>query len=209
MPPVTKESVEKSKKKKKKLEDLNESTEVRSEVLNTEQTPTTDNLKKKKRKSKDVVENEIVSESSKGNVENNVEISKKKRKTENIAENGQLQTDCNQVNTMESKKRKLKESTIENEIPKEKMKDEINQDEHQKQQDSDTSFAFCFKERILAIMSSKKNISVDKLQKKVLNTYQKVTGIEPNAKVIKKFRKHLKKISNVEVTDGSVKLIDS
>ncbi|XP_057667747.1 cell growth-regulating nucleolar protein [Diorhabda carinulata] len=64
---------------------------------------------------------------------------------------------------------------------------------------------FDFQAQIIRILEKKTLISLNKLQKKVINAHLKYSGeVETNPKIIKRFNKSLKKISNIEIVDNCV-----
>lgn len=103
-----------------------------------------------------------------------------------------------------------------NDVPKKKKKknDEaeeqlINSEETQPSDES-PSERFSFQAKILDILMEKGNISLRKLEKKVINAYLKYlqeTQVTP--KLVKKFNKKLKKIPNIEISDDRVSLIQN
>ncbi|KAF7286043.1 uncharacterized protein LOC143199040 [Rhynchophorus ferrugineus] len=122
-----------------------------------------------------------------------VAIVKKKRKLEN-SETSMIQDDEN----MKENKKKQKDSNSENGIPMDNTIETIKQNE-------EVSVKFDFKQKILEIVTKKGEISIKKLQKKVLKSYSNfIGGIDDDQNAVKKFNKKLKKISSIKIENESV-----
>ncbi|XP_066148522.1 cell growth-regulating nucleolar protein [Euwallacea fornicatus] len=68
---------------------------------------------------------------------------------------------------------------------------------------------FKYKEKVLEILAEKQDISLKKLQKKILKQYINTTGLSDcEEKVVKKLNKKLSKIPNISIEDDRVKLLN-
>jgi len=113
-------------------------------------------------------------------------------------------------NNTKTKEKKSKKSLAEDTKNSEEKKTEngiSNNDGPVSDEHQENSSKFFYEGKILEILKTKNSMSLKKLQKKVLGAYQKVTGAEPTEKVIKKFNKHLKKISGIELSENTVTFI--
>jgi len=132
------------------------------------------------------------------NVSTEVETLKKKRKSEtkdaDIIENGG--TPKKKAKNNENEESTLEENTVTN---GEVTNDTLN--------DSEASKKFSFEEKVLEVLKAKNNITLKKLEKKVLGAYSKHTGVELSEKVVKKFNKKLKKMNSIEILENGVKLL--
>ncbi|KAJ8927567.1 hypothetical protein NQ314_019950 [Rhamnusium bicolor] len=111
----------------------------------------------------------------------------------------------------ETKKRKLSDEETKPDVPKKKKQKKVENHVNLEQNDEDLggSKIFRYQDKILEILMVKGSMSLKKLQKKVLNAYLKETGeTEVTPKMSKKFNKKLKKISNLEIADDRVTLLE-
>ncbi|XP_030752776.1 cell growth-regulating nucleolar protein [Sitophilus oryzae] len=120
----------------------------------------------------------------------------KKRKTPDIEKNSLKD---NQEHLQKKKKKRKDEENIHN-------VEEINAVNVNIQ--DITCKNFNMKQEILEILNLKKDISLKKLQKKVLKAYVNSVGeIECQEKIVKKFNKKLSKITNIKIEDDRISLI--
>lgn len=122
---------------------------------------------------------------------------------QNNAKKADLETEKEKKNKENEKKRKAEEDNAV-ESPKSKKTKEQNGTA------DSVSEKFSFKETILEIVRKKGSISTKKLQKKVINSYIKYMGeTECSEKLIKKYNKKLKKITDLSIKDDLVSLTEN
>ncbi|CAG9833709.1 unnamed protein product [Diabrotica balteata] len=180
-------------KKKKKKEKLSNNAE--NGDFNTNREDGEPKKKKKKETSLAHVENGDSNE----NTEH--EGTKKKKKKEAAithVENG----DSNENTEHEGEKKKNKKNKLSIQVENDNTAQE---NLHVEEETGNENFNYTNK--ILNILAKKRTITLQKLQKKVINAYLKHSGeSEVSPKIIKKFNKKLKKIENIEITDDEVSL---
>lgn len=88
-----------------------------------------------------------------------------------------------------------------------KIKYETTEIENQNESINNTKFDF--KAKIVEILLAKTSINPGKLQKKIKKMYLTETGEEFSEKVLKKYNKKLKQIENIDITEDSVKILDT
>lgn len=129
---------------------------------------------------------------SKKNVEN--------AETNNNKENG---VNGNNENTTEVKKKKKSKKNSENTESNNVKENGVNG----KDENTTEITKFSYENQILEILNSKKQITLKKLQKKVLSAYTTHHGLEEHTeKQVKKFNQKLKKMPNIEIKDDLVTL---
>ncbi|XP_066255997.1 cell growth-regulating nucleolar protein [Euwallacea similis] len=124
------------------------------------------------------------------------------KNVENMSENGDVKKRVleDEEDSLNSKKK-----------PKVSRENESGVGQSQEHMNTDVSAEatkFKYKEKVLEILATKQDISLKKLQKKILKQYINATGLSDcEEKVVKKLHKKLNKILNISVKDGRVKLI--
>lgn len=132
-------------------------------------------------------------------------------KNENKTNNGNTKSSEANSNGKENK-RKLEENCSDsaNKKAKTDLKDCANGKETDCLINDVTEEKFSFQQKILEILQKKGNISLKKLEKKVVNSYVKYMGdIKDKEKVIKKINKKLKKVQGIKLEDDNVSLISN
>ncbi|XP_017887667.1 cell growth-regulating nucleolar protein isoform X2 [Ceratina calcarata] len=131
--------------------------------------------------------------------------SKKKLKKRTASEAGQEQTETRNNTEEPITKKKKKHASTEETVSSEKNEDtlisetSINQD--------DANLTFSWKDAILSTVKSKGEISLKKLQDKVISRYMNFSSnTVSREKAFSKFNKKLKKVSEVIVSDEKVRL---
>ncbi|XP_028151051.2 cell growth-regulating nucleolar protein [Diabrotica virgifera virgifera] len=152
--------------------------------------------KKKKEKLADTTEN--------GDSNKNTEDgeSKKKKKKEKLNGVGVENGDSNENTEHEGAKKKKKKDKLSTQVENDNTVQETSQVEEETGNES-----FNYTTKILDILAKKGTITLEKLQKKVINAYLKHSGeSETSPKIIKKFNKKLKKIDSIEIINDQVSL---
>lgn len=191
-----------SKKKKKNKSEATENPDENS-IENGQANPSND-LKKVKKKKFGNNGNDSVCTKDQGNGEKkedeNRVISKKSKRKKKINESQNQNIESNQENEQENLNG-LKSKTT-NVLENSGLEPKLTADEN-----SGDNQQFDFAENILNILQSKDSITLKKLEKKVLKLYLKHSGeSECSPKIVKKFNKKLKKITNVHIVDDVVSI---
>ncbi|XP_076673500.1 uncharacterized protein LOC143371787 [Andrena cerasifolii] len=136
------------------------------------------------------------------NTDNNVKRKKKKLKKRGISE-----TVVGQTGEPVSEK-KCENGSIEEPVPKKKSRSNVLSESLNDQTDNVTEKpTFDWKATILEVVQSKGEISLKKLQKKVISRYMTFcSDAVTNEKATAKFNKKLKKVSKVVISEEKVKL---
>ncbi|XP_072393521.1 uncharacterized protein [Diabrotica undecimpunctata] len=182
-----------SKKKKKKETSL-------AHVENGDSNANTEQEATKKKKKKETSLTHVENGNSNENTEHEATKKKKKKKTTitHEVENG----DSNENTEHEGEKKKNKKNKLSIQVENDNTAQE---NSHVEEETGNENFNYTNK--ILNILTKKRTITLQKLQKKVINAYLKHSGeSEASPKIIKKFNKKLKKIANIEITDDEVSL---
>ncbi|KAL0267817.1 UNVERIFIED_CONTAM: hypothetical protein PYX00_009970 [Menopon gallinae] len=183
----------KKKKKKKHSENETEAMEVEGESEVAEKEG-----KKKKKKKQDNAGTE--------SVENGEELNETKKKKKNSKTDG-----VEEMESEEPQKKKVGLDNKENVAERKGSKNCENGDSTKvpAEAQSQEQFSFNWSDVILDILSTNRDdseMTLKKLQKKVLKKYSKASGCATNEKIVKKFTKKLNKMSGVTINGDYVSL---
>ncbi|XP_023018472.2 uncharacterized protein [Leptinotarsa decemlineata] len=158
----------------------------------------------------DIIEkykNEQSANKSENNTKNGSESNATINKTDELKKSSsKAPSDNTELVEVEKQNSKAKRKNLDEDVTvsKKKIKLEENSIIEETQTENEK---FSFQDEIIRIVTSKGRISYKKLEKKIINAYLKHSGkTEVTPKVIKKFSKNLRKISNIEVQDDYVSL---
>lgn len=112
-----------------------------------------------------------------------------------------------ELNEMKQK-RKMKDEPVEiRDIKKVKYEEDV--DENKQSNGCKADECFSFQQKIYELMQKKHTMSLQKLEKKVLNAYIKFMGeIDDKERVLKKIHKKLKKVDGIVLNGDVVSLKD-
>lgn len=192
--PVAEEIV-KTKSKKRKSKNLENIETTATELINQE---VPEIVTSKKKKLKDVEENESVENALEDQVNENAQKRKKKKSINGVngVGNGHLVKEVEDTPVNDNGNNKISSNDENANVTTDSISNE-----------NASTGTETLADKILKVLKKKGSFSLSKLQKKVLKEYCQESGVEETPKLVKKFSKQLKKIDGIEVSDDNVRLL--